>query len=391
MLNRKRLTFIVLLFLSILSVRFLPGCGEGLDILTGVSSDGGSGVNWADWSYRREITVSNSGSAQSDYQVNVIIDNDTDFYTKAAANGDDIRFSFNGTSIPYWIELWDSGATHKFSVWVKVPSVSNPGSVIYIYYGNSGQAAASDFDSTFTKDSGFSGHAAGWHMDEGSGSAVDDFSSNTNDGTITNALWAGADGGKWYTGTAGFSTGDSLNFDGAGDYVKVTDSSSLDVTALTIALWFKADSAASTQYLAAKWLPTGNNRAYSLFLNSTSVVFETSFDGSAYNTLTSTSTISASTWYHLAATFSGTTKIIYINGTADNSAGSIGSLKNSSANLTLGTVNDVTLADYYDGIIDEVSIYDRALSANEVKALSQRSKYSSTVSAPVVGSEELVQ
>jgi hypothetical protein len=386
MLNRKRLALIGLLFMTIIAVRFLPGCGEGLNILT---TGGNNGLDWSDWSYRRSVTIANSGTTQTDYQVNVLLTTANFTFANADAGGNDLRFNYNGTSLPYWIESWTAGTSA--SIWVKVPSIPNPDAVIYLYYGNAGQTSAADFDDTFTKNSGFAGLAASWHMDEGSGTSLDDSSANSNDGTITNAAvpWMGDDGGKWYdVSTAGFSTGDSVIFDGSDDYVKVTDSSSLDVSNLTIALWFKADTVATTQYLVSKWLAA--SRGYSLFLNGTTVVFETSFDGNTYNSLNSTITVSSGTWYHLAATLSGTAKVIYINGTARGNNAVGGSLNNSNANLTLGNVNDTTLADYFDGIIDEVSIYDRALDANEVKALSRRSKYSSTVSAPSLGSEEIV-
>jgi hypothetical protein len=392
MLNKNRLTVIALLFIVLLSVRFLPGCGEGLNLLTNIpsDSDGTSGVDWTAWSYRRAVTISNSSTAQSDYQVNVVIENEPAFYTKAAANGDDIRFNYNGTSIPYWIEAWDSGGTRKFSVWVKVPVVSNPDSVIYLYYGNTGQSAASNFDNTFTKDSGFSGLAAGWHMDDGSGTAVDDSTSNANDGTITNASWSGTDGGKWYNvTTAGFSTGNSISFDGTGDYITVADDASLDVGNITIALWANVDRVDITQHFVSKWVISTPERSYALYLNGNTVQFDTSFNGSTSDTLNSSITLNSGTWYHIAATFDGSTKRIYINGDPQGSKAISGTINPSAADLTLGTIN-VSLGNYVDGVMDEIMIFDNDLSADEVKALSRRSKYSSTVSTPVVGSEELV-
>jgi hypothetical protein len=57
--------------------------------------------------------------------------------------------------------------------------------------------------------------------------------------------------------------------------------------------------------------------------------------------------------------------------------------------LTIGS-RDGTPADLFSGTIDEVSIYNRALSSDEIMALSQRKKYSSDVGLPSLGAEEIV-
>lgn len=388
-LYKRRIMLVILIISSLLSVRLLSGCGEGLSILTD-DNNPITGTDWSEWSYRRSITITNSGTAQTDYQVNITL-NSSFTYSNAATDGSDIRFNYDGVSIPYWIENWNSGTSA--SLWVKVPSIPNGGKVIYMYYGKSGEIAASNFDNTFTKDSGFSGLAARWHIDEGSGSSIDDSSSNSNDGTMSGASWVGADGGRWYTSTtAGFSTGDSLNFDGTDDYITVADSSGLDVSKITIALWFKPEAVASG-YLVSKWNTDANNRSYSVFLNGGKVAFDTSTDGIGFVPLLSTSSVSTGNWYHVAVVFDGaaSSKIIYINGTSDKTDGTVsGSLYNSNSDLTMGIL-DVGGANYFTGIIDEVSIYNRALTADEVEALSQRRKDSADVGdIPTVGSEEIV-
>ncbi len=385
---RRKIMLLLLIAVFLISVRLLTGCGEGLSILT---DDDSSVIDWSLWSYRRSVTITNNGSTQTDYQVNVTLSSLNFTFTHADTNGNDIRFNYDGVSIPYWIESWNSGA-ETASIWVKVPSIPAGGKVIYMYYGKAGETAASDFDNTFTKNSGFSGLVAQWHMDEGSGSSIDDSSSNSNDGTITGASWAGVDGGRWYTSTmAGFSTGDSLSFDGTDDYVTVADSASLDVTAITIALWFKVDRVDISQHFVSKWGTGANDLSYALLLNGNKVRFNTSFNGSVEDNLNSTGSVSSGVWYHIVATFNGSTKKIYINGSEDVSFDITGSLNTTStADLTIGRVN-TTLSSYADGIIDEVSIYDRALSADEVEALSQRRKDSADVGdLPTVGSEETV-
>lgn len=390
-LYRRRIMLVILIISSLLSVRLLSGCGEGLSILTDEDNNPITGIDWSEWSYRRSVTISNSGTGVTEYQVNVTLDSGFT-YTNAASDGSDIRFNYGGISIPYWIESWNAGTSA--SIWVKVPSIPNGGKVIYMYYGRPGETAASNFDNTFTKDSGFSGLVARWHIDEGSGSSIDDSSSNLNDGTITGATWVGADGGRWYTSTtAGFSTGNSLIFNGSTDYVTVADSSSLDVTNITIAAWIKTGTDVSTtQYIVSKWIDSDPNRSYAIGIETSKFIFLTSSSGTlATIDSMSIGSVSTNTWYHFLVTSDGSNKRVYINGTELTPArGWANSIHSSNTGLTIGNLNN-SVTNYFTGIIDEVSIYNRALSADEVKALSQRRKDSTDVGdTPTVGSEETV-
>jgi hypothetical protein len=398
MLSRKGLTLVVLILLITAAVRFLPGCGQGLNILI----EGDPTVTpveppppvdpWADFNYRRSITITNSGTEQTDYQMNILLNNTNFSFNNADSNGSDIRFRSGEESISYWIESWD-GPGETASVWVKVPSVISGDTTLYIYYGDTAKTSESDFDNTFTKDSGFSGLAAQWHMDEGSGTTVGDSSVNGNDGTIADATWSGSDGGTWYTGiSSGFSTGDSLAFNRTdNEYITVPDNNTIDVVKITIALWFKVNRVDIGQHFVSKWKILGDNLSYSLSLNSDKVRFETSFNGSASDSLQSTYSISSGSWYHLAATFNGSSKKIYINGVLKDSTDITGDLNiTNTAALTIGTMN-TDLGSHLDGLLDEVSIYNTALTADQIKALSQRRKYSSDVGdTPVVGVEEVV-
>ncbi len=396
-LSKKKGILFIIIAASLLSLWLFPGCGDGLSILTEDPSVTPEEPQvpedpWDDYSYRRSITISNEGSTiYTNYQVNIILDRSNFEFNNSDPDGNDIRFYYNENSIPYWIESWDSSAQNA-SVWVNVPAIANPDTVIYMYYGNEGETSESDFDNTFTKDSGFSGLAARWHMDEGTGSIIHDSSSNFNDGIINNAAWAGADGGGWYNrGDVSFSTGDSLVFDSndyTNDYVTVPDSPSLDVTSITIATWVKtSDNITSTQCIVSKW-GTGVG-AYSLIISCKKIYFVTGFSNNSCHIQVTSSEVDTNRWYHLAATFNGSAKVIYINGEPRKISCVCGRIKNSCANLSIGS--DITPVNFFKGIIDEVSIYNTALSEDEVKALSGRRKFSTDIcTMPTVGSEEFV-
>lgn len=103
------------------------------------------------WSYRKPITITNTGSALTDYQILI---NDFDTATlvsagKMQSNGNDIRFANSSDiELSYWIERGMN--TSATDIWVKVDSIAGGGdTTIYMYYGNSSASAASNGRDTF--------------------------------------------------------------------------------------------------------------------------------------------------------------------------------------------------------------------------------------------------
>jgi len=104
------------------------------------------------WSYRRAITITEqSGSTLTDYQVRIELNSSNFDFSKANADGSDIRFTKDDgeTLLAYWIEKWDS-SNEQAVVWVKVPSIPAGGSTtIYMYYGNPSAVSESDGEAVF--------------------------------------------------------------------------------------------------------------------------------------------------------------------------------------------------------------------------------------------------
>jgi len=190
---------------------------------------------------RRPITINNTGSTLTNFQVSLNITYDSDMTYNFA----DIRFTYyNGTSetqIPYWLESYQANSWAK--VWVKVPRLNSGSNTVYVYYGNSTLSSASNFDQVFTKDFEDSGLIASWHFDEGSGTIVRDVSGNGNNGTIINpslgTYWTSSDGGQWDgRSDVKFSTGSALNFTNSFSFVEVPNSASLNPTnEISIEAW----------------------------------------------------------------------------------------------------------------------------------------------------------
>ena len=126
------------------------------------------GADFGAWNYRKEITVNNTGSNLTNYQVLFTVNrsagSDSGFTVyldgKCESDYDDIRFttSDGNTLCDYWIE---SNSSTVANIWVEIPSIPNStayGSTkAYLYYGNTGASAASNGTNTFPFFDDFSG------------------------------------------------------------------------------------------------------------------------------------------------------------------------------------------------------------------------------------------
>jgi PGF-CTERM protein/uncharacterized repeat protein (TIGR01451 family) len=188
------------------------------------------------------------------------------------------------------------------------------------------------------------GLVAEWHFDDGSGNVLKDSSGNGNDGVIYGATWIDGKYGK------------ALQFDGVDDYVDLSSIPS-QTYPLSIEMWTKPDtttpvglfdSAPGQRYVIRNYLA-----GYIDWWNADPQV---------------TLNLVADEWAHLVFIFwyDGNRHIDYYkNGVLQTSA--TGSTNSALAWTTfrLGNINSGT-AGWYDGLIDEVRIYNRALSPEEI-------------------------
>lgn len=92
---------------------------------------------------RKQIVLSNSGSALTDHQILVSVSYDSDMQ----ADFDDIRFVSGASELNYWLESKTDSVSANF--WVKIPSIPNGISNIYMYYGNASSTSNSSGENTF--------------------------------------------------------------------------------------------------------------------------------------------------------------------------------------------------------------------------------------------------
>jgi hypothetical protein len=166
--------------------------------------------------------------------------------------------------------------------------------------------------------------------------------------------------------------GQALSLNGTTQYATVADANHLDLTSgLTMAAWIRpAGAAPATQDLIKK-ATLGGVDGYELSLSSAGTVFVRLNQAASADTFRVNSTtaypLSNSAWMHVAATYDGTTIRLYINGTLESSVGGPAAIATNSLPLTLGAQSDASR--FYSGLLDDVHLYSRALSAAEITAL----------------------
>jgi len=166
--------------------------------------------------------------------------------------------------------------------------------------------------------------------------------------------------------------GNALSFDGINDYTKTSNNITLGFTALSFSLWIKPLGNAGT-YRCAIHKSTDTSIGSSEYWagisqgNFLTATIGASTAGIGWPAGETTITPTMGTWYFLAASWNGTITKVYINGNEEKSY-ALATKTNIDYPTRLGASSDG--ASYqYNGLIDEVRIYNRALSAAEVKQL----------------------
>jgi hypothetical protein len=192
-------------------------------------------------------------------------------------------------------------------------------------------------------------------MNEGTGSTAYDKSGYNNNGTIYGAVWANGRHGK------------CLSFDGADDCVNCGNSTVFDLTnTLTVMAWVYRAGAWSESYIVDKRVGGATPAVNYTLCYWYGLKFIVA-DASTYNSANDLSP-SIGVWTHYAGVLDASYVKLYKNGSLlTQMARTVGTLQTSTNPLVVGRYGaSPSLA--WNGLISAVHIYNRVLSADEIKA-----------------------
>ncbi len=186
---------------------------------------------------------------------------------------------------------------------------------------------------------------------------------------------AGANEGTPRNGVS-FATGrqgQAFRFDGVDDYIDLGNDASLNLTqSATFSTWVYIDERLTYKYLIADFDPSGTRSQGSLgILGEHLFWFQTLADGTSVQPEGS-ATLVPGQWYHVAGVRDDVAKTItlYVNGMADGVTNYVGEVVPLQGNKLLGTSLPFNFPnDFFQGRMDDVAIFNRALSATEIMNL----------------------
>jgi hypothetical protein len=216
-----------------------------------------------------------------------------------------------------------------------------------------------------------------WPMDEGVGTVVEDLSFYEKNGTLVNM-----EGGDWKTGKIGDH---SLELDGVDEYINCGKEFIFDferTNSYTLSSWVKISSVNGS--IISKVNTTNNNRGFDVYCNSTGAIVANlvhDLDSNAIIVEGSTE-IDDGEWHFIVVTYDGSSNAtgvkIYIDGALDNLTILKNNLNDTIKNGANFNIGARTGDNYFSGYVDDVRIYNFALSQSDITWLNNSGNGQST-------------
>ncbi len=342
---------------------------------------------WYDdsYSYRQRIdATSTNGSAQSNVFISFTLDTATLITAgKMQSSCQDVRITdTSGKLLKYHIGRTNACNLSNTTIDFLVSSFIDGNSTYYVYYGNPSAASLDAGAFTQSQASNYSigtlgstekatGPVGYWKFDDGTGTSAKDATTNANNGTISGATWQNEDQ---------CISGKCLYFDGSNDNVTVANTSNRIIPngAFSLSLWFKLteSTTGAGQIYSLINNDTFNTSGFRFGVDNTSggygcgnggvpkVLFWATESGGTGSLCSSTS-ITQGQWYNVVVVYTGSTGTMYLNGTSVATSSSMSIVSNTNT-IQIGTA--IGGKRYFNGPMDEIKIYNQALTAAQVQA-----------------------
>jgi hypothetical protein len=266
-----------------------------------------------------------------------------------------VQFLLNGAP------LGAEDTTAPYSVSWNSTGVANGGP--YLLSARGRDAATNQFTTgavSVTVNNTNLGLVASYSFNEGTGTTLTDRTATGHVGAITGATW-----------TAQGKFGGALVFDGVNDWVTIGDANDLDfTTGMTVEAWVYLTASGSGSWRNVIIKERAGGEVYNLYANADTNAPRMFVVGAAQPAapLDASGTAAAplNTWTHLAASYDGTTLRLFVNGVQAGSRAVASPLLTSTGVLRIG--GNGVWGEFFQGRIDEVRLYNRALGAAEIQA-----------------------
>lgn len=214
------------------------------------------------------------------------------------------------------------------------------------------------------------GLVGAWLFDDGTGNTVADSSGNNLNGEVTSGS------PTWVEG----KFGGAMQFGGA-DMVTVSDDDALDLTSFTIAAWINSPSTSGKWHvIAAKEARNPTGRNYGIFGHVNNGSIHYSFTSGGWKSFDAPTNVTDGAWHHVAATYERPNFKLYVDGELDAEVAPDADPESNDSPLYIGGCD---IGNYWmTGTIDEVVLYDRALSEAEIAELIENGMFSVTPVEP---------
>jgi hypothetical protein len=200
------------------------------------------------------------------------------------------------------------------------------------------------------------GLAGWWSFNEGTGTLASDNSGNGNTGTINGATWVDGKYGK------------AMSFNGVSNYVDIGDTLDPQLSDFTVMSWIKTATGSSRIIDKMDWVSTW--RGFFVALDSSGHLVGGVGDGSTYKSVVGNTVLTDNLWHCVAVVFDRSANAqIFVDGLPKETisiSALVASNINNAAKMRAGSTPYG--GNYFNGVIDEVRMYNRALSATEIQA-----------------------
>jgi len=191
-----------------------------------------------------------------------------------------------------------------------------------------------------------------WKFDEGMGETAVDWSGQGNHGALQGDP-------QWVIG----QVGGALEFDGSGDFVDCGANTVFNIdTNISVMCWIKV------RRFNRNWqaVVTQGDNSWRLHRSSNTDNIAWGTSGLDPTDITGSINVNDEEWHHVAGVYNGTQKILFVDGNIDASADATGSIDSSTYRVHIGE-NAQQTRRHWNGLIDDVRIYNKALTMEEIQ------------------------